>query len=214
MSIFFKCNICCQISGLNISRLHSILPLSEIIRPQKTQAYDNFALSPDRRQTPTDNNHEPQNKINCKRNFPFGSRYQCKRADCEGKSDGHSRRERHIVGVTEEGKTLSALELPKTSEGLPVRILVKNALSGCDKLTDLTIRENITLLEDGCLAGAPQLVRIHMRRETCDELEAGPNLFEGSPSGLFVYLYSDTSYFNFTSGYWWSVHSSRLKRAN
>lgn len=121
---------------------------------------------------------------------------------------------RGIVGVTEEGKTLSALELPKTSEGLPVRILVKNALSGCDKLTDLTIRENITLLEDGCLAGAPQLVRIHMRRETCDELEAGPNLFEGSPSGLFVYLYSDTSYFNFTSGYWWSVHSSRLKRAN
>lgn len=120
---------------------------------------------------------------------------------------------RAIVGVSEEGKALSALSLPKTADGLPVRILVKNALAGCQNLTDLTIGENLTLMEDGCFAGAPKLVRVHMLRETCDELEAGDNLFEGAPSDLRILLYSDTSYFNFTAGYWWSVHASRLKLA-
>ncbi len=116
-----------------------------------------------------------------------------------------------INGVTAEGLKLSKLEIPRTSKGTDVLVLASGALSSCKNLKELTIYENLSLLEDGCLSGCTSLEIIHMRREDAEGLEAGEKLFENTSPDLKVYLYTDTSFFNFSSGYWWSVHSSRLK---
>ena len=52
--------------------------------------------------------------------------------------------------------------------------------------------------------------RFSGRRESSDDLEVGGELFDGAPDSLKIHLYTDTSYHNFISGYWWAVHSGRM----
>ncbi len=115
-----------------------------------------------------------------------------------------------ITGTTDEARYATELELPATADGKPVAVLGKGALSGCRALRELTVRETLTPIEDGALA-CPTLLSVSLRRENADTLEVGKNLFDGAPDELKLLLYTQTSYDNFSSGYWWSVHAERMR---
>ena len=115
-----------------------------------------------------------------------------------------------IVGVKEEAKNLEALELPYMADGKPVLVVSEEAFSECKNLKELTIYENITLIENGAFKGANKLEYLHMRRETAEDLEVGADLFEGASNNLRICFYSETSFQNFVSGYWWGIHGERM----
>lgn len=115
-----------------------------------------------------------------------------------------------IVGVADEAKGLTVLEIPYKANGKTVRVLGANALAECTALTDLTLYENLTILETGAFDGASGLTRIHIRRTDAEGLEAAAELFDNASSGIRLYFYSDESYQNFVTGYWWSIHAGRM----
>jgi hypothetical protein len=49
-----------------------------------------------------------------------------------------------------------------------------------------------------------------MRRETAEDLEVGAELFEGASKNLRICFYSEISFQNFVSGYWWGIHGERM----
>ncbi|MCQ2427545.1 MAG: hypothetical protein MJ137_03970 [Clostridia bacterium] len=116
-----------------------------------------------------------------------------------------------ITGVKEDARLMTSLEIPKTVKGMPVTVLAKGSLSSCSQLSSLTIRENLTLIEDGAFEGCTALVSVHMRREEADDLEVSANVFSGASGKLTIYLYTQSSYDSFFAGYWWAHHSSRMK---
>ncbi|MBO5269741.1 MAG: hypothetical protein J6B77_03075, partial [Clostridia bacterium] len=116
-----------------------------------------------------------------------------------------------IIGVTEEAKAKEMLEIPYMAEGKPVLVLAADIFSECKVLKELTVYENVTLMENGVFRGADALTAVHMRRETAEDLEAGADLFDGAPEALRICFYTETSYQNFVSGYWWGVHAARME---
>ena len=117
-----------------------------------------------------------------------------------------------ITGVTEEAKTMEVLEIPYMAEGKPVYVIGANAFSECKALKELTFYENLSIFENGAFSGADSLEKLHVRREEAENLEAGADLFTGAPSGLKMYFYTESSFQNFVSGYWWGVHAERMVR--
>ena len=117
-----------------------------------------------------------------------------------------------ITGVTEEAKAMEVLEIPYMAEGKPVYVIGADAFSECKALKELTFYENLTLFENGAFSGADALEKLHVRREEAENLEAGADLFTGAPAGLKMYFYTESSFQNFVSGYWWGVHAERMVR--
>lgn len=115
-----------------------------------------------------------------------------------------------ITGVTEAAKSMEALEIPYKAEGKVVLVVGADVFGTCKSLKDLTVYENITLIENGAFRGADALERIHLRREEAEDLEVGAELFEGAPDTLKLCFYTETSFQNFLTGYWWSVHAPRM----
>ena len=115
-----------------------------------------------------------------------------------------------ITGVTEEAKEREVLEIPYKADGKPVFVLGANALAECKSLKELTVYDNLTIIENGAFTGADALEKLHVRREEAENLEAGADLFVGASDALRMYFYTETSYQNFVSGYWWSIHAARM----
>jgi hypothetical protein len=115
-----------------------------------------------------------------------------------------------IVGVREDARGLTALEIPYMADGKAVVAIARGAFSNCKSLTELTVYENLSFIENGAFSGADALEKLHVRRESSDDLAVGGELFDGAPDSLKIHLYTDTSYHNFISGYWWAVHSGRM----
>ncbi len=118
-----------------------------------------------------------------------------------------------ITGTLPEASSLESLEIPVTAQGRKVIILGENALKGCLRLSSLTVRDNLTLIEDGAFNGCSLLYSVHILSETPDSLEVSPNVFAGAPASLTVYLHTQSSYDSFTNGYWWTSHAARMKLA-
>ena len=119
-----------------------------------------------------------------------------------------------ITGVTEEAKGRETLEIPYKANGKAVYVLGAGALADCKALKELTLYDNLTIIENGAFNGADALEKLHVRREDAEHLEAGADLFVGAPDALRMYFYSETSFQNFVTGYWWSIHGERMVSAN
>ena len=119
-----------------------------------------------------------------------------------------------VVGVTDEAKSKERLEIPYKAEGRTVLVLSAGAFSECKKLKEITVYENITLMENGLFKGADNLTTVHMKRENAEELEAGADLFVGASKDITLYFYTETSFQNFVSGYWWSIHAEHMKKVS
>lgn len=115
-----------------------------------------------------------------------------------------------IIGVTDEGKALSKLEIPYMHSGKVVRVIDANAFSGCTSLTDITMYDNLTLLVNGAFADCPSLKSIHMMRGDEENIEASSELFAGASDDLKILFYTEENFSNFVSGYWWGCHAGRM----
>ena len=116
-----------------------------------------------------------------------------------------------ITGTAPEARYMTSLEIPRTAGGMPVIVLAAGALKECGELTSLTIRENLTLIEDGAFEGCAMLTSLSLKREEADNLEVSDRVFEGASPSLSLLLYTQTSYDSFSTGYWWAHHAARMK---
>lgn len=115
------------------------------------------------------------------------------------------------MGVTEEGRALESIALPKRANGKPVYVLGENTFEGCKKIREVTIYDNLSLIEDGALKGLTSLEKLHLRREDAGNLEVGNGLFDGANENATICLYSETSYAHFMTGYFFSSYASKMK---
>lgn len=118
-----------------------------------------------------------------------------------------------ITGVADEALTFEALEIPYMAYEKPVYAIAPNAFSKCGSLKEITFYENLSVIESGAFNGADVLQKIHVRREEAENLEVGAELFEGAPKDVKLYFYTESSYQNFVSGYWWAIHAERMEYA-
>ena len=115
-----------------------------------------------------------------------------------------------VSGVSEEGKKLASLTIPGSYEGKAVLAIEKNALAGCDNLTKLTINSNIVQLMDGAFAGAPNLAKIYVIRDSAEGLGVGDAVFEGAPANVKMVLTTQESFESFVADYFWSKYGAYM----
>jgi hypothetical protein len=116
-----------------------------------------------------------------------------------------------ITGVVDEALSFEALEIPYMAYEKPVYAIAPNAFSKCGSLKEITFYENLSVIESGAFNGADVLQKIHVKREEAENLEVGAELFEGAPKDVKLCFYTEESYQNFVSGYWWAVHADRME---
>lgn len=111
-----------------------------------------------------------------------------------------------ITGVTEAGRAMASLDLPKSYDGKAVLAINTGAFEDCDKLTKLTIDTHIVQLMDSAFSGAPNLAKIYVRHEDADALGVGDHVFDGAASNVKMVLTTQTSYESFIANYFWSKY--------
>lgn len=115
-----------------------------------------------------------------------------------------------ISGVSEEGKKLAALTVPGSYEGKAVLAIEKNAFSGCENLTKITINKNIVQLMDGAFADCPKLAKIYVIRDSAEGLGVGDGAFEGAANGVRMVLTTQESFESFVADYFWSQYGEYM----
>lgn len=91
-----------------------------------------------------------------------------------------------ICGVTEEGRSATALVLPATHQGRPVTGVDAGVLQRCERLTVLTVQPNIALLHDGMFSGCSALRRVRLTSAFPGDYSVGDGLMEGADFVLLV----------------------------
>ncbi|MBQ9269797.1 MAG: hypothetical protein IJ206_09815 [Oscillospiraceae bacterium] len=126
-------------------------------------------------------------------------------ADCflyERNSDTWS-----IVGLTDQGRSRSALIIPSTCQSLPVRTIQKGALSG-SMAKEIVIQQNIRSVIDGAFEGCDFLDRIVMEQETPSLCRVGQDLLLGTRAVVYV---PEDSFPAYRSDYFWSIHGQDIQ---
>lgn len=115
-----------------------------------------------------------------------------------------------VSGVSEEGKKLSALTVPRSFDGKAVLAIEKNAFADCENLTKITINSNIVQLMDGAFADCPNLKKIYIMRDSAEGLGVGGDVFAGAPSGVKMVLTTQESFESFVADYFWSKYGEYM----
>ena len=114
-----------------------------------------------------------------------------------------------IVGVTDEGKQATELEIPWSYEGTKVLAIEGYAFEGCDKLETIRIQENLQRIYQHGFDGCPRLTSIYIDAEGQNVLVPGIDLFANVPSLTKVYV-SAEHYGTFVADYFWGNYLDRL----
>lgn len=114
-----------------------------------------------------------------------------------------------ITGVTEAGRGMTKIDIPREFNGRRIYSIGKDAFSGCGKLEEITVHDNITLIRDGAFE-IPSLKRVFIDVANADDLEAGERIF-GDLTGAEIVLNDAESFGSFVSGYWWSIYAGRMR---
>ena len=117
-----------------------------------------------------------------------------------------------VTGTTEDAKYMTSLTVPSTANGLKVLVLGTDTFIDCKALQEITLGPELTVIENGAFGNCPTLLSINMQREDAESLEAGTDVFANSPDRQTIYLFTDTSFSNFTTGYWWGMYANRMER--
>jgi len=115
-----------------------------------------------------------------------------------------------VNGVTDEGKTLTELEIPWLIDGQKVIAIDQDTFDGCDALQTLYIQPNVSRIMQGAFDGAPRLTAIHIENDAgANILIPGTGLFDNVPSRLKVYV-PKSAYGVFLADYFWGNYNDRL----
>lgn len=132
-----------------------------------------------------------------------------------GKTVGYT-----ISGLSEEGKTQSALTTPVVYNKLPVISISENAFSQNETLRELTIEKSVTQISNGAFAGAKNLVKIHILQPDpeflqvdCFVMEPTDGLCRGMNPAARFYVPKE-ALGNYMSGYFWAKYSDYLSADN
>ena len=117
-----------------------------------------------------------------------------------------------IVGVTDEGKAQTSLEVPWLIGGEKVVAIGENAFEDCDSLRSIYIQKNINRIMQGAFDNCPRLTEIHIDNDSgANILVPGAGLFDNVPSRVKVYVPA-SSYGMFLADYFWGNYMDRLER--
>ena len=113
-----------------------------------------------------------------------------------------------VVGLTDVGRTRTALTVPSHAQGLPVTSLRAGALSGTVSLRKLTLQANILSIADGAFAGCDELTEIILLKDDPGRCAVGTGLLSGTGAVITV---PAACYGSYCTSYFWAVHASRLR---
>lgn len=123
-----------------------------------------------------------------------------------------------IVGLNEEGKKQTKIDIPNQIEHLPVSVIAKNAFAD-SALEHLTLGENITAIAERAFADAQALVRIDVPNGiqpidiTVPNFGNEETMTTGARTDLKIYV--DARYFDaFCGDYSWDTYNSHLMPRN
>ena len=111
-----------------------------------------------------------------------------------------------LVGITEAGKAQSTLTLPLAKDGKAIQTVAENAFAGCDKLTEIIVEENsnLTLMNNGAFAGAPNLQKISLFTMP-DDILVGGELMRDASADARIFVKREC-YGDYAAHYFWSEY--------
>jgi len=111
-----------------------------------------------------------------------------------------------LVGITDAGKEQTVLTLPLAWEGKAVQTVAENAFAGCGKLEEIIVEENsnLTLMNNGAFAGAPNLKKISLFTMP-DDILVGGELMNGASADARFFVKRD-HYGDYAAHYFWSEY--------
>ena len=112
-----------------------------------------------------------------------------------------------ITGLTDQGKSRSALIIPSTRQSLPVRTIQKGAFSG-SRAEEIVIQQNIRSVIDGAFEGCEVLSRIVMEQKTPSLCRVGQDLLLGTRAVVYIPEESLSAY---RSDYFWSIYAQDIQ---
>ncbi len=116
-----------------------------------------------------------------------------------------------ITGLTELGKEQTSLRTPVAYDGKKVSRIASNTFNDGSALTELTITENISKIQNGAFRGADSLLKVHILSEDCstepEDNDASMPMLEGLPNDCRFYVPSVAldSYKN--NYFWWTYRN-------
>lgn len=113
-----------------------------------------------------------------------------------------------IVGLTEAGRTRTALTLPTRHGGEPVAGFTAEAFAGNGAIREITIQENITSIPDGAFSGCGGLESVVIKNPSPSACTVGEGLLDGT--GAWVYVPQE-SLGAYMTNYFWSLHAPRIR---
>ena len=114
-----------------------------------------------------------------------------------------------ITALTEKGKNLTEITIPTTYQGKQIVSFKKEVFSGNTTIKEITIQENIRMLEDASFSGCTALEKIILEQTSPEKISVGYDLMNGT-GNCFIYVKQEavTTYLN---NYFWSTYTAWFK---
>lgn len=118
-----------------------------------------------------------------------------------------------IIGMSEEGKTIEAMTIPKTANGVPITTIAEGAFAD-SSLKTLTLGSNISRLDGGALRNSSIESLIIPEGMGAEDISVPNNMSEclatdGCSSRLKIYVDKD-KYSEFAGDYFWGDYGKYL----
>ena len=117
-----------------------------------------------------------------------------------------------VTGVSEAGKSLGELTIPRVAGGKAVLAIGERAFAGCGALAKLTIGDNIAQIYDYAFEGCGRLEMLVLEISDPSRVAVGDNLLGGADS-CRIYL-SREAFGNFAADYFWGRYSKYMSIIN
>ncbi|MCL1793053.1 MAG: leucine-rich repeat domain-containing protein [Oscillospiraceae bacterium] len=114
-----------------------------------------------------------------------------------------------IVGVSDAGKGMGELTVPRMADGKPVLAVGERAFAGCNMLAKVTIGDNIAQFYDYAFEGCERLEMIMLNMTDASAVAVGNDFLGGARESCRIYLPRE-AFGNFAVDYFWSRYSSKM----
>ena len=119
-----------------------------------------------------------------------------------------------IVGLTEEGKRQTVLNIPAGTDGIAIAKIYEGALNGAEA-RKLYVGENVSAIDPGAFGGASSLAEVYVTAASPTDISIADGnhkylATEGAPDSLKIYV-PTASLEEYKADYSWGNYVSRLR---